>query len=242
VPLRLPAPEPVVFAHRGAHGPERAENSLSAIERALELAVPGVEIDVCSLRDGTLVVAHDDWIEHGGRRIPLGQLMLADLCRISRSQVLSIETALDPFRDVDTVLCLDWKGAGDVTLLGRSVLRHGLSGRTIVSSTRPAAVAGLKDQYPRLAAGLSLPWHGETLREVDSAADGIVDAVGACGADAVMLHHQLADQEVVATLRELSVAVFLWTAEDRETFESLWHRSPDGIMSDVVEECRRPAV
>lgn len=206
------------------------------MERALELGVPGVEIDVCSLDDGTLVAAHDDWILSGGRRIPLCQLSLADLHRMSGRQVLKIETALELFRDADTLLCLDWKGAGDVTLIGRSVWRHGLMARTIVSSTTPAAVAGLKDRYPRLAAGLSLTQGGEHPRQPGPVTDGIVGAVGCCGADAVMLQHQLADRAVVAALRRLSVAVFLWTAADRETFESLWDRSPDGIMSDVVED------
>lgn len=206
------------------------------MERALELGVPGVEIDVCSLRDGTLVAAHDDWILSGGRRVPLCQLSLTDLHRVSASQFLTIDTALELVRDADTLLCLDWKGAGDVTLIGRSVWRHGLTARTIVSAATPTAVAGLKDRYPRLAAGLSLPQGGEHSRQPGRVTDGIVGAVGCCGADAVMLQHQLADRAVVAALRRLSMAVFLWTAADRETFESLWDRSPDGIMSDVVEE------
>ena len=41
--------------------------------------------------------------------------------------------------------------------------------------------------------------------------------------------------EVLAALRALGVAIFLWTAKDRQTLDSLWKRSPDGIMSDLVE-------
>src|SRR3989442_7392399 len=191
MPLRLPAPQPVVFAHRGAHSPDRPENSLSAIERALEIGAPGVEIDVCSLHDGTLVAAHDNWTVWGGRRVSLAELMLTDLCRISQGTVLEIDAALDLFRDTDTLLCLDWKGTGDVTAMGRLVQRHGLAGRTIVSSTEPAAVAGLKGLYPRLAAGLSFDGRARSLRETAGVADEIVGAVAASGADAAMLHHRL---------------------------------------------------
>lgn len=239
VPARIPAPEPIVIAHRGAHGPDRAQNSLSAIERALEIGAPGVEIDVCSLRDGELVVAHDDWILSGSRKLPLAELLLTDLRRLSTGQVLRIEAALDLFSDADTMVCLDWKGAGDVTLVGRLVQRYGLTGRTIVSSTEPAAVAGLKDRYPRLAAGLSLNGCATHLHRSSGAADGIVAAVAACGADAAMLQHGLAVQDVLAALRALGVTIFLWTAKDSQTFESLWKRSPDGIMSDLVEEHHR---
>ncbi len=47
--------------------------------------------------------------------------------------------------------------------------------------------------------------------------------------------------DVLAVLRALGVAIFLWTAKDRQTLESLWKRSPDGIMSDLVEEHHRLA-
>lgn len=237
MPLRLPTLEPAVFAHRGAHGPERPENSLSAIERALELGVNGVEIDVCSLRDGTLIVAHDEWVTCAGRRVPLSTILPADLDRVSGSLVLRAESALELFRNRDTVLCLDWKGLGDVTLVGRLARSHGLAGQTIVSSDRPAAVAVLKDRHPGLSAGLSLDVHAEPLERTDSVADAIVGAAKACRADAVMLQHRLGDGSVVAAARARGVAVFLWTAKDRETHESLLDRSPDGVMSDVVEEC-----
>jgi glycerophosphoryl diester phosphodiesterase len=236
VPLRLAAPQPVVFAHRGAHGPDRPENSLSAIERALEIRAPGVEIDICSLRDGTLVAAHDNWTKCGGRRVSLAELMLTDLCVISQGTVFEIDAALDLFRDRDTLLCLDWKGTGDVSAIGRLIQRHRLAGRTIVSSTEPAAVAGLKDLYPKHAAGLSLDGRVRHLRETAGVADEIVGAVATSGADAAMLHHRLGVGEVFGAMRALGVAVFLWTARDRETVESLWNRSPDGIMSDLTEE------
>ncbi len=110
---RLPASEPIVFAHRGAHGPDRAQNSLCAIERALEIGAPGVEIDVCSLRDGEVVVGHDDWVLSGSRKLPLAELLLTD-CRIYTGQVLRIESALDLFSGADTIVCLDWKRTGDI--------------------------------------------------------------------------------------------------------------------------------
>jgi hypothetical protein len=48
-------------------------------------------------------------------------------------------------------------------------------------------------------------------------------------------------QEVLAALGALGVAIFLWTAKDRQTLESLWKMSPAGIMSDLVEEHYRLA-
>ena len=236
--LRFPGSEPVVFAHRGAHGPERGQNSLSAIERALEIGAAGVEIDVCSLGDGELVAAHDDWIRYGDCVVPFRDLLLTDLCRISGREVLRIEAALGLFSDSDVMLCLDWKGAGDITAVGGLVERYHLTDRTIVSSSEPAAVARLKGRYPGLAAGLSLNGWGPRLQAAGGAADRIVESVAGCAADAAMLQHRLGSTEVLAALRAVGVGIFLWTAEDRAALESLWRRSPDGIMSDVVEDHR----
>ena len=102
-------------------------------------------------------------------------------------------------------------------------------------------MAALKDRYPKLAAGLSLKGCSVHLHGAARPVDGVADAIAACGTDAVMLQHRLVTQEVLDALRALGVAIFLWTAKDRQTLESLWQRSPDGIMSDLVEEHHRLA-
>jgi hypothetical protein len=51
-----------------------------------------------------------------------------------------------------------------------------------------------------------------------------------------MLHQRLARPELLAALRGRGIGSFLWTADDRPTFETLWSRSPDGVMSDAIEE------
>jgi glycerophosphoryl diester phosphodiesterase len=48
-----------LYAHRGASA-ERPENTLPAFERAVEIGVDALEMDVHVTRDGHLIVAHDD--------------------------------------------------------------------------------------------------------------------------------------------------------------------------------------
>lgn len=74
-PLRL-------YAHRGASA-ERPENTLAAFERAVEVGVDGLELDVHITRDGHLVVAHDDTAGRmTGVDAPWGALDLADVRRL----------------------------------------------------------------------------------------------------------------------------------------------------------------
>ncbi len=55
---------PVRIAHRGASGAGLApENTLAAFERAIQVGVDAVELDVRSTRDGALVVFHDPLLD-----------------------------------------------------------------------------------------------------------------------------------------------------------------------------------
>jgi len=49
---------PLIIGHRGAKG-IAPENSLSAFEKALDLGIDGIELDVHLTKDGKLVVIHD---------------------------------------------------------------------------------------------------------------------------------------------------------------------------------------
>lgn len=52
----------VIEAHRGDSS-NAPENSMAAFRRALELAVPAIELDVHPAMDGTLMVIHDDTVD-----------------------------------------------------------------------------------------------------------------------------------------------------------------------------------
>ncbi len=52
----------VMYAHRGLHNSERAENSMSAFRAAVEAGY-GIELDIRLSKDGELVVFHDDTLD-----------------------------------------------------------------------------------------------------------------------------------------------------------------------------------
>jgi len=53
--------KPICFAHRGASGHE-PENTLSAVEKAIELGAGWIEVDVYAV-EGELIVIHDERLE-----------------------------------------------------------------------------------------------------------------------------------------------------------------------------------
>lgn len=54
--------KPLVIGHRGAMGHE-TENTLASIQKALDLGVDMVEIDVFKIKSGEIVVFHDDTVD-----------------------------------------------------------------------------------------------------------------------------------------------------------------------------------
>jgi glycerophosphoryl diester phosphodiesterase len=71
-----------IIAHRGAAG-TRPENTLAAVEKALEDQADWVEIDVQETADGEVVVAHDsDFMKQAGVKLKVWNATLADLAEI----------------------------------------------------------------------------------------------------------------------------------------------------------------
>ncbi|MGB5821990.1 MAG: glycerophosphodiester phosphodiesterase family protein [Saonia sp.] len=63
--------EPLVIGHRGAMGHE-TENTLASVQKALDLGVDMIEIDVFKIESGEIVVFHDERVErlsNGGGKI-----------------------------------------------------------------------------------------------------------------------------------------------------------------------------
>jgi glycerophosphoryl diester phosphodiesterase len=71
-----------LYAHRGASA-ERPENTMPAFERAVEIGVDALEMDVHVTRDAHLVVAHDDTAARmSAARVAWADLDLADARRL----------------------------------------------------------------------------------------------------------------------------------------------------------------
>ncbi|AEH08464.1 MULTISPECIES: glycerophosphodiester phosphodiesterase [Protofrankia] len=77
--MTRPARAPIGFAHRGAPGRFRRENTLAAFSRALAGGAGGLESDVWLTADGVPVLHHDGVLGPPGRRRRIGDLPAARL-------------------------------------------------------------------------------------------------------------------------------------------------------------------
>jgi glycerophosphoryl diester phosphodiesterase len=86
-----------LYAHRGASA-ERPENTLSAFERAVEIGVDALEMDVHVTRDNHLIVAHDPTaLRTAGAQRAWADLDLADVRRLDAGWGFVAQDGTRPF-------------------------------------------------------------------------------------------------------------------------------------------------
>jgi glycerophosphoryl diester phosphodiesterase len=86
-----------LYAHRGASA-ERPENTMPAFQRAVDLGVDALELDIHLTRDAQLIVAHDDTAARTtGARLAWADLDLADVQRLDAGWGFVAKDGTRPF-------------------------------------------------------------------------------------------------------------------------------------------------
>ncbi len=192
-------PRPLLFAHRGLSS-IAPENTMAAFRLARELGIPGVELDVHLTSDGKLAVFHD----HSTARIagtaldlersPMKELSLLDLGswkgsnwkgeRMMELNELFEEFGASFYYDVElkSNIAMDYglEAAVAACLRDAFASKSGLTGRIVVSSFNPMALARFKYLSPAIPTAII--WSGDAdvpayLRHGEGRWIGKVDAL-----------------------------------------------------------------
>ncbi|TMC71931.1 MAG: hypothetical protein E6J13_06120 [Chloroflexi bacterium] len=144
-------PRPRTVGHRGASA-LAPENTLRAVEIAIEFGLDLVEVDVYLSRDGELVAIHDEDLKRLARRPEsVAELTAAELARVDLGQGQGIPR----LRDVIALargrlgVYVELKGARTGGALGRLVSSGAAEGVELISgSFEPALVRELRETAP----------------------------------------------------------------------------------------------
>jgi len=228
------------IAHRGAAG-TRPELSRPAFERALELGVDMIELDVHLTRDQALVVLHDREL---GRTVRgsgwVRDHTLADLTArdagawfapdYAGTPVLALADVLDLTRS-KAALNVEIKSPDADWLATASVLIELLLATqrletTIISSFETGALRAVRARSP--SARLGVLWQKTELDPMWREADALQ-------ARSVHPHWSLVDARMVAEAHARDLAVIVWTVNDPLAMRRLAGLGVDGIISDYPE-------
>jgi glycerophosphoryl diester phosphodiesterase len=229
VNLRRAAGRPLVIGHRGAAARE-AENTLPALAAGVAAGADLVEFDV----------GPDLRLAHSARERPATDL--------------SLDEALAFLSSHDVGVHLDAKQPGYEQELVDPVRRHGLEGRTVVSTAFAQTTRRLEELAPRLPRAIGYPrdrfgvarmhWP-QTLTRAGAAVTAqamplrLPLLLRRARANVLSLHHTLCSRSAVATSHRFGAPVLAWTVNDEASVRRLAEIGVDGIVSDDPEMARR---
>ena len=212
------------IGHRGAAG-HVLENTLGSIEKAIELGMDYVEIDLRLTRDGHVAVLHDarvDRTTRGHGRIK--DLTLAQVKRIKTNDGQHVPTLEDVLELTDgrVGLMLELKVRGLAKPVTEIMERSGFSSPVIYASFHHKELSRVREW---------LPW--ATIMPLISR--GRIDP---CIPAKLSAHHvgirfDRVLKPVVASLHAAGVRVFVFTVNDVDDIAHMSDIEVDGIISDM---------
>lgn len=250
IQLRRPEGRFARVGHRGASA-LAPENTLRALELAVELGCDMLEFDVLELADGNLVLAHSNdlhEVSHGAARGRVRSRDLAGLRRVAPDlPTLDEALAFCAEKLPGIGLQLDLKRRGSEGAAVEAVRRHGVLDRSWISTFDARSLRHLAELEPGLPRAFTLPRDRFGVAKRGPLAPFVRAALGSIGASlprrlpvllararavAVTLHYSIASRAAIDRAHELDAAVYVWTVDDPNLAEGLVRDGADGIITN----------
>jgi glycerophosphoryl diester phosphodiesterase len=221
-PRATPGRQTLVSAHRGGVGHARhLANTLEGLRFACSTHAAFVEFDVQRLRDGALVLFHDDTVRLRGARVPVGSVTLQDLQ--AARPVVRYEEALEVLHEHGKGAHVDLKfhtddGSVEVQLTRAAADVLGAE-QVIVTTGHDATVAAIRawsrERHPELLVGLSIgrPPAGRLLRGRSRLLEPLVRRLVACDANLAVVHQATARLGLAREVNRLGLPLLVWTVD-----------------------------
>ncbi|MGI9111280.1 MAG: glycerophosphodiester phosphodiesterase [Gaiellaceae bacterium] len=235
--------------HRGA-ATLAPENTLASFEAALAAGVDAIEFDVLDLLGGPLVLAHSNdlfEVSHGAASGTVRDRSLAELRELAPG-LPTLDEALAYFADrPELAVHVDLKLDERLDELATALDRHGLVGRTVVSSFHRQSLAAVARAAPGVRIGFTYPEdsRGISRRRVLHPAirlgtvalrAALPRRVGTmlarAGSDALMLHQAVVSADAVAAAHARGAAVWCWTVDRHEELARMEAAGVDAVITN----------
>ncbi len=220
-----------IMAHRGyiSKGPE---NTIEAIQGAIEAKADYAEIDVLETRDGDLAVIHDTNLKRlTGVNAQVYDLTMDELKKLEVKQgsltgrISSLAEVMDMARG-KIKLNIEIKTHGNeqnlVDTFTRIVRENHFQEECVVQSLDYEIVQQVKAAAPELQVGYIM-------------FAGVPD-MGRIHADFVVMEEYMVKESVIASARLHHKPVYVWTVNNKESMTRFFSMGVDGIITDYPED------
>jgi glycerophosphoryl diester phosphodiesterase len=224
--------KPLVIGHRGAMGHE-TENTLASVQKALDLGVDMIEIDVFKIESGEIVVFHDETVDRlansGGK---IEEYNIFDLKQLTLDGGHRIPTLQDVLKLIDNKVALniELKGANTSDrvnfIMDYYIREKGWSPENFIISSfnwdelkemrkinKEVAIAILTEDDPKDAIPIA--------RELN--------------AQAINPYFKKLTAENTSAIKEAGFKIYTWTVNEPQDIMAMKKLDVDGIITNFPE-------
>jgi glycerophosphoryl diester phosphodiesterase len=227
--------EPLVIGHRGAMGHE-TENTLPSIQKAMDLGVDMIEIDVFKIKSGEIVVFHDDKLDRlTNAPGNIEDYYIFDLKKVMIDGGHKIPMLQDVLKLIDNKVALniELKGAGTTDrvnhILNSYIEKRNWSPENfIISSFNWDELKEMRRHNPNVAIAV--------LTEEDP-----VDAIPVAkelNAVAINPYFKNLDVDKANEIREAGFKIYTWTVNEPTDIDDMKRIGVDGIITNFPERVK----
>lgn len=213
----------IIMGHRGAAALE-PENTLLSIERAIDIGVDAVEIDVRLTKEGELVVIHDSSVD----RTTSGSGLVRDyelkaLKKLDAGKGERIPTLQEVMELVGqrATLVVELKEAGTEEKVVSLIDKNSFKKNVYVISFWHRLVKAVREMDKDIRTGVLL---------VGCPVDTSVAT--RASAEALVMRYSFIDQDFVESAHKDNLKIFLWNIDDKRLLQPYIDMGVDGIASN----------
>jgi glycerophosphoryl diester phosphodiesterase len=210
----------MIIGHRGAAALE-PENTLLSIERAMDIGVDAVEIDVHLSKDKELVVIHDATVDRTTNGTgPVSSYTVQEIKRLDAGKGEAIPTLQEviDFIDRRVMLVIELKEEGTERSVVDLIIQNNLFDKACVISFWHRLVKTVKEMDSRIKTGVLL---------VGSPVDACIATQAS--ADALVMKYSFVDREFVKIAHKKGIKVFIWNIDDQDLLKPYVDMGVDAI-------------
>ena len=224
--------EPLVIGHRGAMGHE-TENTLPSIQKALDLGVDMIEIDVFKIKSGEVVVFHDDKLD----RITNAPGNIEDYYIVDLMQVIvdgghKIPMLQEVLKLIDNKVALniELKGAGTADRVNH-IMKYYIEQKNwspdnfIISSFNWDELKDMRKYNSNVA--IAVLTEEDPLEAIPVAKE--LNAV------AINPYFKKLDEEKADAIHDAGFKIYTWTVNEPADIEAMKNVGVDGIITNFPE-------
>jgi glycerophosphoryl diester phosphodiesterase len=222
------------IGHRGACG-YVAENTIESIDKAIELGVDGIEIDVFKCKSGELVLFHDQTLSNlVGRPERIEKLTLEELSECLINHKYSIPTLKKVLEKFTTPLFINIELKGvDTAVSTSNMLNEFISKEKwqessfIISSFQWKELEKLREVNKTIAIGVLI----DRKKTINDA----IEFANAINAQAIHPYFTLLNKKNVKKIKNNNFKIFTWTVNNKKDIEYIRMLNIDGIISSYPD-------